>query len=48
VDTARELPEVLPDILRDGDLLLVMGAGDISHTAQDLAEGGFVAREVQA
>jgi len=47
VDTARELPEVLPDILRDGDLLLVMGAGDISHIAQDLAEGGFAPRGVQ-
>jgi len=45
VETADELPGVLPDILREGDLLLVMGAGDISHIAQDLAERGFVLPE---
>ncbi|MCF7222060.1 UDP-N-acetylmuramate--L-alanine ligase [Marilutibacter chinensis] len=41
VGGAGELPAVLPDVLRDGDLLLVMGAGDIGHTAQELAAEGF-------
>ncbi|MBB1473760.1 UDP-N-acetylmuramate--L-alanine ligase [Luteimonas sp. MC1782] len=36
-----ELRDVLPDILQDNDLLLVMGAGDIGHVAQQLASEGF-------
>jgi len=39
--SARELPVVLVDVLEDGDLLLVMGAGDIGHVAADLAAHGF-------
>jgi UDP-N-acetylmuramate--alanine ligase len=39
--SARELPAVLVDVLEDGDLLLVMGAGDIGHVAADLAAHGF-------
>ncbi|HEX4853486.1 UDP-N-acetylmuramate--L-alanine ligase [Arenimonas sp.] len=38
---ARELPAVLADVLHDGDLLLVMGAGDIGHVAADLALHGL-------
>ncbi|PRH83576.1 UDP-N-acetylmuramate--L-alanine ligase [Arenimonas caeni] len=38
---ARELPAVLADVLRDGDLLLVMGAGDIGAVAADLAANGL-------
>ena len=34
-------PAVLPDVLHDGDLLLLMGAGDIGHAAQQLAAHGF-------
>lgn len=41
VASARELPEVLGDVLHDGDLLLVMGAGDIGHVANDLAARGL-------
>lgn len=41
VDGVQELREVLPDVLRDGDLLLMMGAGDIGHAAQKLAADGF-------
>jgi len=41
VGSARELPGVLPDVLHDGDLLLVMGAGDIGHVANDIANRGF-------
>lgn len=36
-----ELRAVLPDVLQDGDLLLVMGAGDIGQFAQLLAQDGF-------
>ncbi|KAA2285118.1 UDP-N-acetylmuramate--L-alanine ligase [Arenimonas fontis] len=38
---ARELPTVLADVLADGDLLLVMGAGDIGAVANTLAEHGI-------
>ncbi len=41
VGAASELATVLPDLLRDGDLLLMMGAGDIGHAAQSLAASGF-------
>jgi len=41
VGGAGELAGVLPDILQDGDLLLMMGAGDIGHAAQHLAAHGF-------
>jgi UDP-N-acetylmuramate--alanine ligase len=41
VNSAGDLAAVLPDILQDGDLLLVMGAGDIGHAAQQLAANGF-------
>ncbi|MEP6939713.1 MAG: UDP-N-acetylmuramate--L-alanine ligase [Rudaea sp.] len=34
----RELKAMLPTLLRDGDLLLVMGAGDIGAAATELAE----------
>ena len=36
-----DLATVLPDVLRDGDLLLLMGAGDIGAAAQQLAAQGF-------
>ena len=38
VGGVRDLPAMLPDVLLDGDLLLVMGAGDIGHVAQDVAQ----------
>jgi UDP-N-acetylmuramate--alanine ligase len=41
VGSAGELAAVLPDVLHDGDLLLLMGAGDIGHAAQQLAAHGF-------
>ncbi len=37
VGSAAELADVLPDILVDGDLLLMMGAGDIGAAAQQIA-----------
>ena len=41
VTSAGELADVLPDILADGDLLLMMGAGDIGHAAQQIAAHGL-------
>ena len=41
VNAASDLVDVLPDVLQDGDLLLMMGAGDIGHAAQQLAKDGF-------
>ncbi len=41
VSTPADLAGVLPDVLQDGDLLLLMGAGDIGHAAQQLAAHGF-------
>jgi UDP-N-acetylmuramate--alanine ligase len=41
VGGAGDLAQVLPDVLHDGDLLLMMGAGDIGHAAQQIATHGF-------
>ena len=41
VSQVSELAGVLPDVLQDGDLLLLMGAGDIGHVAQQIASQGF-------
>ncbi|MDQ3160109.1 MAG: UDP-N-acetylmuramate--L-alanine ligase [Pseudomonadota bacterium] len=41
VASASELPDALAGVLRDGDLLLVMGAGDIGQVAQLLAREGL-------
>ena len=41
IGSAGELAGVLPDVLRDGDLLLMMGAGDIGAAAQQIAAHGF-------
>ena len=43
----HELPSALPDILSDGDLVLMLGAGNIGQLAQKLRETGF-ALEVPA
>ena len=47
VGSASELAAILPDVLRDGDLLLLMGAGDIGHAAQQLAASGFANADTQ-
>lgn len=44
VGSAAELSGVLPDILAGGDLLLMMGAGDIGAAAQQIAADGFGGR----
>jgi len=43
VGKASELAAVLPDVLQDGDLLLMMGAGDIGAVASHIAVEGFKA-----
>ena len=43
VGGASELPTVLGDVLENGDLLLMMGAGDIGQVAQHVAMHGFTA-----
>ncbi|PJK14262.1 UDP-N-acetylmuramate--L-alanine ligase [Lysobacteraceae bacterium NML07-0707] len=43
VGSAAELIDVLPDVLRDGDLLLLMGAGDIGAVSQQLAQQPLLA-----
>lgn len=40
VEQAADLATVAPDVLRDGDLLLLMGAGDIGAMAAQLAKDG--------
>ncbi len=39
---AGDLRDALAGVLRDGDLLLMMGAGDIGAAAQQIARNGFV------
>ncbi len=41
VASAAELRDALAGVLRDGDLLLMMGAGDIGAAAQQIARAGF-------
>ena len=45
VSQVSDLVDVLPDVLQDGDLLLLMGAGDIGHMSQHIAAHGFAARD---
>jgi UDP-N-acetylmuramate--alanine ligase len=40
VEHPRDLKESLPALLRDGDLLLLLGAGDIGAAAVELAQAG--------
>ena len=44
VGSAAELAGVLPGVLHDGDLLLLMGAGDIGGAAQQIARDGLRGR----
>ena len=37
VEHPRELRQALPPLLRDGDLLLLLGAGDIGAAATEIA-----------
>jgi UDP-N-acetylmuramate--alanine ligase len=42
IEHPRDLAETLPALLRDGDLLLLMGAGDIGAAASELAAAGML------
>ncbi|MEO6926691.1 MAG: cyanophycin synthetase, partial [Rhodanobacter sp.] len=42
VEHPREFRDSLPSLLRDGDLLLLLGAGDIGATALELAQAGHL------
>jgi UDP-N-acetylmuramate--alanine ligase len=41
VETIDEVPALLKDILRDGDVVVTQGAGNVSQLAQDLATRDF-------
>lgn len=45
VDHPRDLAETLSALLADGDLLLIMGAGDIGASANELATSGLSKKE---
>ena len=45
VERAAELPSVLPTLLRDGDILLLLGAGDIGGVAGRLFAGRGAGRQ---
>ncbi|HEY1070232.1 MAG TPA: UDP-N-acetylmuramate--L-alanine ligase [Thermomonas sp.] len=47
VGSAAELAGVLPGVLHGGDLLLLMGAGDIGAAAQQIARDGLTAARPQ-
>jgi UDP-N-acetylmuramate--alanine ligase len=42
VQHPRDLKETLPTLLRDGDLLLLLGAGDIGAAAAELGQLGHL------
>jgi len=42
IDHPRDLKDTLPALLRDGDLLLLLGAGDIGAAAVELANAGHL------
>ncbi len=43
VSRAQDIPAVLPGVMRDGDLVLLLGAGDIGSVAAALYANGFAA-----
>jgi len=41
ISNVHDLPRELPSMLEDGDLVLLMGAGNIGQVAQEIRENGF-------
>jgi len=41
ISNVLDLPRELPSMLEDGDLVLLMGAGNIGQVAQEIREKGF-------
>ena len=48
IEHPREIHTALPALLADGDLLLLLGAGDIGAVANDLEKAGHLHREAAA
>jgi UDP-N-acetylmuramate--alanine ligase len=46
ISSVSDLPSELPLMLEDGDLVLLLGAGNIGHIAQEIREKGFLMEEV--
>jgi UDP-N-acetylmuramate--alanine ligase len=46
ISSVSDLPSELPLMLEDGDLVLLLGAGNIGHIAQEIRENGFLLEEV--
>ena len=46
IPEVKELRPSLPALLKDGDLVLFMGAGSIGQVAQELRDSGFIMRAV--
>ena len=46
ISSVSDLPSELPLMLEDGDLVLLLGAGNIGHIAQEIREKGFLLEEV--
>ena len=46
ISNVFDLPRELPSMLEDGDLVLLMGAGNIGQVAQEIREKGFCAEAV--
>ena len=41
ISNVSDLPQELPSMLEEGDLVLLLGAGNIGHIAQEIREKGF-------
>ena len=46
ISNVSDLPSELPLMLEDGDLVLLLGAGNIGHIAQEIREKGFLLEAV--
>ena len=47
VSNVHDLPSALPSMLENDDLVLLLGAGNIGHIAQEIREKGFSAEVVE-
>jgi UDP-N-acetylmuramate--alanine ligase len=45
VSNVHDIPRELPAMLEDGDLVLLLGAGNIGQVAQGIRERGFAVEE---
>lgn len=47
ISDVNHLPAELPSMLEDGDLVLLLGAGNIGNVAQEIRENGFPREELE-